>query len=117
MGTICLFKIADLEQKLFPETCYTAELRGVLQTCKQFALKGKNGVCEFSSTHCLEIHRPKQEEWRVVEACKSTNITFGKIPVISRGLSRAGPGKILLQCLITRSASQAVAGLLGIVRE
>lgn len=41
MGTICLFKIVDLEQKLFPETCYTAELRGVLQTCKQFTLKEK----------------------------------------------------------------------------
>lgn len=40
MGTICLFKIADLEQNLFPGTCYTAELRGVLQTRKQFTLKG-----------------------------------------------------------------------------
>lgn len=96
MGTFsCLFKIADLEENLFPETCYTVEPRGALQTCKQFTLKGKNGACEFSSIHCLEIHRPKQE-WRAVEVCKSTNITFGKIPVISRGLSRGGPGRILL---------------------
>lgn len=42
MGTIsCLFEIADLEQNLFPETCYTAKLRGALQTCKQFTLKEK----------------------------------------------------------------------------
>lgn len=42
MGTIsCLFKIADLEQNLFPEICYTAEPRGALQTRKQFTLKEK----------------------------------------------------------------------------
>lgn len=68
MGTICLFKIGNLEKKkLFPEICYAAEPRGVLQT-QTIHFKGKkNGACEFSSTRCLEIDWPKQE-WRVADA-------------------------------------------------
>lgn len=50
----------------------------------------------------MEIHRPKQE-WREAKVCISTNITSGQIPVISRGLSRVGPGKISLQSLITQA--------------
>lgn len=40
----------------------------------------------------MEVPSPKQE-WKVAGACKPTNTPPGEVPVISRGLSRAGPGK------------------------
>lgn len=112
-----LIQDSGFRTKMLPRDLLHRRAEGSFANMQTIHFKGKNEVCELSSTHCLETSRPKQEERRVAEACKSTNITFGEIPLISGGLSRAGPGKILLRCLITRSASQSVAGLLSSVRE